>query len=310
LVLPTALHQNLSQFVLNAPRRLTVWLTTYHHELSVGLFAGLILLTQVAKATSTQLQALHPLNAQDSEQATLILQRYFDPESLITTATPVTLASVAFASDNIGGQDQAPNDTTPITHTVTVHENIWTIAAKYDMTVDELISANPKLEKSHFLHIGDVLTIPAKEIFNHPVSTKADNAALKTAKVHAPGDPVFSVPVDFTYISQYFSLAHPAYDLPAPIGTDIVAAHDGCIISMTSGYAGGWGNSILEDVGDDFNARYAHMLTFAPGMQVGTCVTTGQVIGYVGVTGHTTGPHLHFEVRHNGAIYDPFDWKP
>jgi murein DD-endopeptidase MepM/ murein hydrolase activator NlpD len=311
----TPLLSRFPQFVYSAIRRFIVWLPKYHHEFSVGLFAGLILLTQVGQAAVAQVHASQPLTSSDNQQAMLIMQRYVNPDSLATSTDSVTLASVAFSTDNIGGQDEDAEpvipDTSPYTHTVTVHENIWSIANKYSISIDTLVKANPSLADSHFLHIGDQLTIPAKITPKKTTYRTTYASVVSPGAAHQEGDPIFEMPVNYTYISQFFSAAvHPAYDLPAPVGADVRATHDGVIIAITNGYAGGWGNSVLEDIGNGFTARSAHLSAFAPGIHVGSYVSAGEVIGLVGNTGHSTGPHVHFEVRKNGLPYDPFLLKP
>ncbi len=97
---------------------------------------------------------------------------------------------------------------------------------------------------------------------------------------------------------------HSGVDLAAPNGTPIVAADGGEVIQAS--YSGGYGNSILIYHGGGFATFYAHMSGFAVGQ--GQMVKRGQVIGYVGTTGWTTGPHLHFEVRINGAAKNPLGY--
>ena len=100
------------------------------------------------------------------------------------------------------------------------------------------------------------------------------------------------------------SRMHTGVDLAAPNGTPIVAADGGEVIQAS--YSGGYGNSILIYHGGGFATFYAHMSGFAVGQ--GQMVKRGQVIGYVGTTGWTTGPHLHFEVRINGAAQNPLGY--
>jgi murein DD-endopeptidase MepM/ murein hydrolase activator NlpD len=97
---------------------------------------------------------------------------------------------------------------------------------------------------------------------------------------------------------------HEGVDIGAPTGTPIVAAAAGTVI--VSGWMGGYGNLVVIDHGGGLATAYAHQSSIAAG--VGQAVAQGQVIGYVGSTGHSTGPHLHFEVRINGAAVDPLGY--
>ena len=97
---------------------------------------------------------------------------------------------------------------------------------------------------------------------------------------------------------------HPAVDLAVAQGTPIYAAHDGTILTGYNG--GGYGNYIYLNRGDGLQTRYAHMSQFA--VSYGETVTAGQLIGYVGNTGSSTGPHLHFEVRWNNQPANPMSY--
>ncbi len=123
-------------------------------------------------------------------------------------------------------------------------------------------------------------------------------------------------PVDGARITSKFGPRfHPIYKTPknhngvdfaAPTGTAIYAAGKGTIISAA--FSGGAGNLIKLSHGDGLETRYMHLDAFAPGITAGTPVTQGQLIGYVGTTGGSTGPHLHFEIRVNEAYVDPLSF--
>lgn len=97
---------------------------------------------------------------------------------------------------------------------------------------------------------------------------------------------------------------HAGIDIWAPYGSEIYAAESGQVLKAE--YHGGYGYSILVYHGGDFATFYAHLSGFA--VSVGQAVQKGQVIGYVGTTGYTTGPHLHFEVRVKGNVQNPLNY--
>jgi len=97
---------------------------------------------------------------------------------------------------------------------------------------------------------------------------------------------------------------HPGIDIGVGMGTPIHAAASGRVI--VAAYSGGYGNLIVIDHGSGLATAYAHQSSMAA--SVGQQVTQGQVIGYVGSTGFSTGPHLHFEVRVNGSPVDPMGY--
>ncbi len=120
-------------------------------------------------------------------------------------------------------------------------------------------------------------------------------------------------PVAFTRISSVFGMRkhpilgytrlHKGVDYAAPIGTPVHAAGDGVITYR--GWEHGYGNFITIRNSPEYTTAYGHMSRFAPGLHVGSHVTQGEVIGYVGETGMATGPHLHYEVRVAGQPENP-----
>ena len=119
----------------------------------------------------------------------------------------------------------------------------------------------------------------------------------------------FTWPVPgFTNISCGYSSGHKAIDISGGgrtiYGTPIVAADSGKVVTATYHYS--YGNYVMIDHGGGYSTLYAHASSLA--VSVGQTVTKGQTIAYVGSTGNSTGPHLHFEVRVNGVRQNPFNW--
>jgi murein DD-endopeptidase MepM/ murein hydrolase activator NlpD len=108
-------------------------------------------------------------------------------------------------------------------------------------------------------------------------------------------------PYDPNCATRHF---HTGIDIGAPGGTPIHAADAG-VVSF-AGWGGGYGNVIIMTHGNGFSTLYAHMSGFAVGS--GERVGRGQPIGYEGSTGYSTGPHLHFEIRINGAYQNPLNY--
>jgi murein DD-endopeptidase MepM/ murein hydrolase activator NlpD len=99
---------------------------------------------------------------------------------------------------------------------------------------------------------------------------------------------------------------HTGVDIGAPSGTQIIAARGGTVVWTSSDLSGPYGNNTLIDHGNGLSTFYAHQSGFA--VSPGERVSKGEVIGYVGSTGYSSGPHLHFEVHVNGVPYDPMGW--
>ena len=120
-------------------------------------------------------------------------------------------------------------------------------------------------------------------------------------------------PVDFRRISSRFGKRHhptlnkmrlhKGVDYAANTGTPIKAAGDGKVIFK--GTKGGYGRTLIVKHGGRYSTLYAHMSGYKKGINAGTTVRQGQIIGYVGQSGRATGPHLHYEFRVNGVHRNP-----
>lgn len=104
-----------------------------------------------------------------------------------------------------------------------------------------------------------------------------------------------------------YTRAHKGADFAAPSGTPIMAAGDGVV--RRAGVFGGYGNYVRIKHGEGYETAYAHLSRYAKGIRNGARVRQGQVIGYVGSTGRSTGPHLHYEVLQHGRHVNPMGLK-
>jgi murein DD-endopeptidase MepM/ murein hydrolase activator NlpD len=123
----------------------------------------------------------------------------------------------------------------------------------------------------------------------------------------APSASGFVWPLSGPVVSPFgirWGRMHEGIDISAGTGAPIAAAMAGTVIS--TGYMGGYGNLVVVDHGGGLATAYAHLSGYAVG--AGQSVSQGQVVGYVGCTGHCYGPHLHFEVRVGGAAVDPLGY--
>ncbi len=98
-----------------------------------------------------------------------------------------------------------------------------------------------------------------------------------------------------------FSRMHKGIDIGAPVGTPVFAVIDGAVLS--AGWSGGYGNFIRLSHGGGMTSGYGHLSRIA--VQAGQAVRRGQIIGYVGSTGLSTGPHLHWEIARDGVMVNP-----
>jgi murein DD-endopeptidase MepM/ murein hydrolase activator NlpD len=100
-----------------------------------------------------------------------------------------------------------------------------------------------------------------------------------------------------------YTRAHRGIDYAAPMGTEVYSVGDGTITVRT--YQGGYGNLVRVRHASGYETGYGHLNGFAAGHGVGSYVRQGEIIGYVGSTGLSTGPHLHFEMKKNGSYVNP-----
>lgn len=131
--------------------------------------------------------------------------------------------------------------------------------------------------------------------------------------VSSTGNYIWPCPSCYTISSNYGYRIHPIYgtkrlhagtDIAAQYGAEVVAADGGNVTVAT--YSSSYGNYVMIYHADGSSTLYAHMSSLA--VSAGETVNQGDVIGYVGSTGNSTGPHLHFEVRVNGSTVDPMNY--
>lgn len=138
-----------------------------------------------------------------------------------------------------------------------------------------------------------------------PAVNAASTAVLPNLH-DAANSPRFLCPVQYESVSRFMGYGHRGDDLRADAGTEIHAAADGVVVVAQEHY--GWGNFVEIDHGTDADGLrwatlYAHMQSYT--VQEGQTVHAGDVIGYVGSTGNSTGPHCHFEMYVGGVLLQP-----
>jgi murein DD-endopeptidase MepM/ murein hydrolase activator NlpD len=111
-------------------------------------------------------------------------------------------------------------------------------------------------------------------------------------------------PFGWRAISVAGNRFHGGLDIAADVGTPVAAARGG--IATRTGWAGAYGYHVVLDHGDGWETRYAHLSRVD--VTVGERVRQGATLGLVGSTGASTGPHLHFEIRHEGRAIDPLGY--
>jgi murein DD-endopeptidase MepM/ murein hydrolase activator NlpD len=152
-----------------------------------------------------------------------------------------------------------------------------------------------------------VLIAEADELAAEDARIRGQLAAAQSATDSTPSAHGLIWPVNGPVTSPFgyrWGRLHAGIDIGVPYGTPIHAAAAGTVV--LAGWTGGYGNYTCIDHGGGVATCYAHQSAFA--VSAGAQVSQGQVIGYVGSTGHSFGAHLHFEVRINGNPVDPLGY--
>jgi murein DD-endopeptidase MepM/ murein hydrolase activator NlpD len=162
--------------------------------------------------------------------------------------------------------------------------------------------------KAASIKIGNKMLIAVRHIDSHGKASYYDQNG------EALGSGFLRYPLQFTRISSVFSDSrlhpvlkikrpHHGVDFAAPVGTPVRAIGPGVL--QIAGWHGGGGKTVKIKHNDRYSTAYLHLSTITPGLRVGSFVERGQLIGKVGMTGLTSGPHLHFSLYDNNRYVDP-----
>jgi len=265
-------------------------------------------------ADNSLLPATGPLGVSDGTdpvdpsnlETSVYVVRKGDSLSDIAQMFGISVNTILWANDMKKGDKLSEGDVlfilpvSGIEHTVTKGQTLQSIAKLYKADINDIIQNND-ITLNTPLVVGDTLIIPnaqKSEESDKPVQNL--NASIAKDKKYYENHPIqnlagyFIDPVPGYRKSQGIH-DHNAVDLAIAKGTPIHAAADGRVILARKGYNGGFGNVVIIAHPNGTETLYAHQSKIAT--STGEEVFQGQVIGYVGSTGHSTGPHLHFEVH-------------
>ncbi len=245
-----------------------------------------------------------------TDQISVYVVRPGDTLSQIADMYGVSVNTIVWANDLKNTRDVHPGDTliilpiSGIEHTVVAGDTLASLAKRYGADANEIAQYNG-LDASAPLVAGSTIIIPGGELAAPAAVFATGHLRVRSGK--APAEPYLggSGPM---YASYYLSPiaggiltqglhGWNAVDIGAARGTPIHAAAAGTVLIArdNGGWNGGYGNYVVLKHGNGTETLYAHMS--APAVRPGEIVAQGQVIGYVGMTGETTGPHVHFEIR-------------
>lgn len=235
----------------------------------------------------------------ESGEISLYVVRDGDSLSEIAKMFDVSISTIIWANDIKKGDLIKPGQTllilpvSGVKYIVKEGDTIKGIATKFKGNTDEIIQFNG-LPESGKLVVGSEVIIPDGED-----SSSAPTPSVKKTATKGAGGPsyvgYYLRPVENGVKSQGLH-GYNGIDLAAPTGTPIVASASGeVIVNRSSGWNGGYGKYIVIKHSNGTQTLYSHNSENI--VSVGWNVVQGQIIGYVGSTGKSTGPHLHFEVR-------------
>ncbi len=221
-----------------------------------------------------------------------------DTLSMIAEMFDVTSNTILWANDLVSAKSIKPGQTliilpiAGVRHVVKSGDTIASIAKKYEGNAEEIVSFN-QLEAGQSLAVGATVIVPGGALHVAPVKKPA--LATKGGKGTKSSGGSYSHPAPGSIKTQGIH-GYNAVDFAGAVGTAIRAAAAGeVIVSKSSGWNGGYGQYIVVKHSNGSQTLYAHLS--ANNVGVGATVGAGQVIGAMGNTGKSTGPHLHFEVR-------------
>lgn len=247
---------------------------------------------------------LAALESAGSGEISVYVVREGDSLSQIAEMFDVTTNTILWANDLSSANAIQPGDALVILpivgvqHVIKSGDTLASIVEKYEADAEEVLGYN-QLASADELSVGETLIIPGGNL--HIAAPKATARASSgsssgsVAQAAPAGAGYFTHPLPGSVRTQGLH-GYNAVDLAAPVGTPIRAAAAGeVIVSRGSGWNGGYGVYLVIKHGNGTQTLYAHNSSNAVG--VGAYVAAGEVVGYVGNTGRSTGAHLHFEVR-------------
>lgn len=235
-----------------------------------------------------------------------------------------------------------------ISYTVQEGDTVWSISQRFDLDIDTIRWSNPELERNpdylrpgtelailpvrgiyHLVQAGDTLAglarrygVSVEDIVNFPTNhlhSAQDTLQAGrwiiiphgTKNVERPR-PSLSPGYLFAWpivgrVTQGYSARHRAVDIGAPYGSKVYAARAGTVVH--AGWSEtGYGYTLIIDHGDGYSTLYSHLK--GTWVSAGQRVARGALIGEVGSTGNSTGPHVHFEIRESNVRVNPLSYLP
>lgn len=271
-------------------------------------------LTKPSILPGIDLPAWDPANTSGRKEMLLYQVQSGDVIGSIAEEYGVSLNSLLWANNLTARSYIRPGDTlkippsTGLYHKVAKGDTVSKIAQIYTVEPSVIISFNNLQQDGADIVVGEELFVPdgekpAPKVIVVPRPKPLIGVTAPAPSVSAPAGSGYLWPTAVSRITQYFGFRHTGVDIAGPSGTALYASRGGTVVKSQCGWNGGYGCYIIIDHGGGVQTLYGHVSELY--VSAGQQVSQGQTIAAMGSTGRSTGPHIHFEVRVNGAQQNP-----
>lgn len=247
-----------------------------------------------------------------SKDVTIALKKLIAKSSVIINSSFMSaLKSLGLSSNNIIELINSYSYQVDFQRQIQKGDSVTVITEKF-VTKDDKFSHNGKV-----LYVSLNLSGKEYNIYRYSPNNSPNNQEFFSEDGKSVKRSLLRTPIKIVRVSSHYgnrvhptlgySKMHKGVDFAAPIGTEIYAAGNGVITEI--GWRSGYGKAIQIKHSQNLSTFYAHASNFAKNLKVGSIIKQGQVIAYVGNTGRTTGPHLHYEVKIAGKHVNPMSVK-
>ncbi len=234
-----------------------------------------------------------------SDQISVYVVRKGDSISQIAKMFGVSVNTILWANDMKKGDKLVEGDVlfilpiSGIEHVITKGQTLKSIAKLYKADASDIARFNGIMEETRLV-IGDKIIVPGGELYNESSPSPAPTPKPSTYIKNLAGYFINPIPAYSRKSQGPHGPGNRGIDLAAPTGTPILASAGGTVLLARKGWNGAYGNMIIISHPNGTKTLYAHLSKIST--STGSYTPQGKVIGYVGSTGRSTGPHLHFEV--------------
>lgn len=233
-------------------------------------------------------------------------------ETVIENSVIYSLKKVGLSTNSIVSLIEAYSHQIDFQRQIKNGDKISVITEKF-MTPDNSLSHHGKV-----IYASIISGNTEYKIYSYAPNGNHDTRKLFSEDGKSIKNTLLRTPVNVVRISSHFgfrkkhpvhgySAMHQGVDFAGPVGTPIYAAGDGVVTFL--GWKSGYGRFVIIRHNNHLETAYAHSSAFAKNLKQGSKVKQGDIISYIGASGHTTGPHLHFEVRIDGKQVNPMKFK-